>query len=66
MGGGLRLGASPALVTDTTFRNNTARTGGAIATNGARTRVEDSTFECNSSDIEGGNVLSEGNTMLGC
>jgi predicted outer membrane repeat protein len=66
MGGGLRLGASPALVTDTTFRNNTARTGGAIATNGARTRVQDSTFECNSSDIEGGNVLSEGNTMLGC
>jgi predicted outer membrane repeat protein len=65
MGGGLRLGASPALVTDTTFRNNTARTGGAIATNGARTRVEDSTFECNSSDIEGG-VLAEGNAMLGC
>jgi hypothetical protein len=42
------------------------RTGGAIATNGARARVEDSAFECNSSDIEGGNVLSDGNTMLGC
>ena len=67
MGGGLRLGASPALVSQSTFRSNTARMGGAIATNGrARTEVKDSTFECNSSDVEGGNVLSVGNTVLGC
>ena len=66
LGGGLRLGAAPALVSHSILRNNTARTGGAIATNDAPTRVEASTFECNSSDIAGGNVRSEGNTMLGC
>jgi hypothetical protein len=67
MGGGLRFGASPALVSDSEFRNNTARTGGAIATNGqAQTQVRDSTFECNSSDIAGGRVLAEGNTSRGC
>jgi predicted outer membrane repeat protein len=67
MGGGLRLGASPALVASSSFRNNTASTGGAIATTGeARTLVRNSTFECNSSDIEGGNVQARGNRMRGC
>ncbi|HEX6144493.1 MAG TPA: hypothetical protein VFZ01_17375 [Geminicoccaceae bacterium] len=67
MGGGLRLGASPALVSRSTFRNNIARMGGGIATQGdEQTQVRDSTFACNSSDIEGGNVLSSGNSVLGC
>jgi hypothetical protein len=67
MGGGLRLGAAPALVEASTFRDNSARTGGAIATDGdAPTRVRRSTFACNSSDIAGGRVLPENNSMLGC
>jgi predicted outer membrane repeat protein len=67
MGGGLRFGASPALVSDSTFRNNTARAGGAIATNGeAPTQVRGSTFECNSSDIAGARVLEGDNTNRGC
>ncbi len=67
MGGGLRFGASPALVSDSTFRNNTASMGGAIATEGkAQTQVKRSTFQCNSSDVQGGKVLSEGNTTLKC
>jgi predicted outer membrane repeat protein len=67
MGGGLRLGAAPALVAHATFRNNSARTGGALATDGsAPTRIRNSTFACNSSDVAGSRVLPENNTMLGC
>ena len=67
MGGGLRLGAAPALVARSTFRNNSARTGGALATDGsAPTRIRNSTFACNSSDVAGSRVLPENNTMLGC
>jgi predicted outer membrane repeat protein len=67
MGGAMRLGAAPALVADSTFRRNSARSGGAIATNGtAETRVQDSTFICNSSDIAGGRVVSAGNASRGC
>ena len=67
MGGGLRFGVSPALVSESAFRNNTARMGGAIATEGrAQTQVKHSTFQCNSSDVEGGKVLSEANTVLRC
>jgi predicted outer membrane repeat protein len=66
-GGGLRLGAAPALVANSTFRHNTARSGGAISTNGqAETRVRNSTFVCNSSDISGGRVVTDGNTSRGC
>ena len=67
MGGGVRLGASPALIARSSFRDNTARMGGAVATEGdAPTEVRNSTFECNSSDVEGGNVRAGGNTLLGC
>jgi hypothetical protein len=67
MGGGVRFGASPALIADSVFRNNSARMGGAVATEGtAPTQVEDTTFACNSSDVEGGKVRSDGNTLRGC
>lgn len=67
MGGGFRLGDSPARVSGSTFRNNSAWMGGGIATQGERpTEVRDSVFRCNSSDIEGGNVQASGNSMLAC
>ena len=67
MGGGVRFGASPALIADSVFRDNSARMGGAVATEGtAPTQVEDTTFACNSSDVEGGKVRSDGNTLRGC
>jgi hypothetical protein len=67
MGGGVRIGAAPALVTDSTFRRNTAKSGGALATNsGSKTQVRNSLFECNSSNISGSGVVTSGNTSLGC
>jgi hypothetical protein len=67
MGGGLRFGPSPALVDGSTFRSNTARRGGAISTNGPlQTLVKNSTFECNSSNIVGAGVVTQGNTTRGC
>jgi predicted outer membrane repeat protein len=67
MGGGVRIGAAPALVTDSTFRRNTAKSGGALATNsGSKTQVRNSLFECNSSNISGSGVVTSGNTVLGC
>ena len=66
-GGGIRIGASPALIADSTFRSNTAKSGGGIVTDGkAQTTVRKSTFQCNSSDISGGNVRLESNTFLKC
>jgi hypothetical protein len=67
LGGGVRLGASPALITTSVFRDNRARMGGAVATEGtARTQVLNSTFACNSSDVEGGAVHANGNTRETC
>ncbi|HEX6142175.1 MAG TPA: hypothetical protein VFZ01_05635 [Geminicoccaceae bacterium] len=67
MGGGLRFGVSEALVSGTLFRDNTALMGGGIAMQGeTRLEVRDSTFECNTSDIEGGSVHQDGNVSLAC
>ena len=66
-GGGLRLGPAPTVISESTFRRNSARTGGAIAASGrATTRVQNSLFECNSSNISGAKVSSSGNTFRGC
>jgi hypothetical protein len=63
MGGALRLGPSPALITDSTFRKNAASMGGAIATEGKQpATIQGCTFGGNSSDIQGGNTTEVGNT----
>jgi predicted outer membrane repeat protein len=63
MGGALRLGRSPAQVTDTIFRNNSASMGGAIATEGKEpATIKGCTFGGNSSNIQGGKTTEVGNT----